>query len=820
MVRIGDLVLAGFLIAVLAIPYAMPIVAALIDPAHGIVGGAREAGPVAGSFESPYGPARVYWDENGIPHVYADSIEAAAYALGWAEASMRLFQMDLLRRVALGNLSALIGEAGLENDRMMQALGMPGSVEKEWELIAADPELDDLEAATLAFTDGVNDYIGYALENNLLPPEYRLLGREPEPWRPEHSIAMEKLLAITLAWKESDLILARLVERHGLEVIVDLDAVNRTRNMAHASCDIATTIGSVVGSVEPGYGYTLAGVDKPVKAPSPFIHGGFSNNWVVSAGLGPDGMPLVANDPHLALTAPPIWMIIHVEAPGWSAAGVTVPGVPFVIIGRTQNLAWGFTNVGSDFVDFYYYKWLDNGTYIYKGKKVKVEKKTYEIPVWNPASREYTIEEYTVEYTVHGPLIAEGPHGKYAVAFTGADVGLGSAFIWKLNRVDTVAEALEAQAKYFLAPVQNYVVADSQGNIAYSPNGGFPVRTNVGIIEAKGIRMANTGFLPYNGSLGEGEWAGYYQSDSLPVVYSGPDGNVKYIATANSKPWEGDCLRIVGWDYHDRFRTQRIYEMLDGLSADGLLSVEDSKIIQLDTVDKGIQTVAEILVDLASGRAGDLEWAVEEVARWTGNPVTSREGSAQTLAVAWAMVFHEMLWEELYGSKEDKGFLRVEMIEELYSRYTSGTLNIDIDLEGLAVDSLSKTIQLLEEYYGTADSEKWTYGRIHYYMIENPVLKTGYPRLEAPGGPFTVNVAPPSTVNPEDGMPVSVGPSTRVISPLAEPVLYISLPGSQDGNPYGSSDPKLYRDWANGVYHTINLGAEPAGYKHLLEFKG
>ena len=820
MASLGDIALAGFLIIVLVVPHTMPIVASLIDPAHGVVGGAREAGPITGTMKSQYGTAKVYWDDYGIPHVYADSIEAAGYALGWAEASMRLFQMDLLRRVALGNLSALIGEAGLENDRMMLALGMPDSVREEWRLIRESPELDDLEAVILAFTDGVNDYIKYALDNGLLPPEYRLLGQTPEPWKPEHSIAMEKLLAATLAWKESDLILARLVERHGPEIILDLDAINRTRNLAHAKCDTATRMSDIVGNVQPAYEYTLTGSDKPVGMPKPYIHGGFSNNWVVSASLGPDGKPLVANDPHLALTAPPIWMIIHVEAPGWSAAGVTIPGVPFVIIGRTQSLAWGFTNVGSDFVDFYYYKWVDNETYIYKGKPVKVEERTYRIPVWNPVNRKYTIEEYTVAYTVHGPLMAEGPHGRYAVAFTGADVGLGSAFIWKLNKVQTVAEALEAQAKYFLAPVQNFVVADNRGNIAYSPNGGFPIRTNIGTVDIAGRKIPNTGFLPYNGSLGEGEWKGYHDPGTLPVVYSGPEGSVKYIATANSKPWDGDCLRIVGWDYHDRFRTQRIYEMLDGLSADGLISVDDAKIIQMDVVDKGVQTIAEILVDLAAGKAGDLEWAVQEVARWTGDPVTGKDGSGQTLAVAWAVVFHAMLWEELYGSQDDKGFLRVEMIEELYDRYTSGTLHVSVDLEKLALESLRKAVQVLEEYYGTSDSGKWTYGRIHYYLIENPVLKTEYPRLEASGGPFSVNVAPPATLNAEEGMPVNVGPSTRVISPLAEPVLYINLPGSQDGNPYGSSDPKLYRNWASGVYTTITLGAEPESIAGVLEFEG
>lgn len=814
--------LAAALLAaiIIALPQALPMLQPFIDPVNGIGGTVLSKGLPQGRLESPYGNAIVVWDAYAIPHVYAESPEAAAYALGWVQASQRLFQMDLYRRVAQGNLSSLVGEAGVENDILVNKLGMPQAIRGAWERILGDPRLQDLAQVLQAYARGVNDYMVHALEANLLPVEYRVLGTKPYPWSPVDSLALAKLLTLMLAWDRDDLVLAELVNRHGASIISLLDIVDRKRNLAHANCSQAEPFAQALDKLVSDGDATTA----PVRYPDPrgaleeastlVFSGGFSNNWVVSASLSPGGLPLVANDPHLNLQAPPIWFVVHVEAPGWNATGVTIPGSPLVIIGRTPTLAWGFTNVGSDFTDFYYYKWVDNSTYIYKGDQVRVEERTLTLSVWNPLKRAYETREYTLKYTVHGPLL-EGPGGEpYAVAFTGSQPSLDVAFIWGLNKAGSVAEALRAQREYFVAPVQNLVVADAQGYIAYSPNGGYPKRANLPLIDVGGREIVNTGFLPYNGSRGEGEWQGLIPFDSLPILVSGPEGGVRYIATANSKPWEGECLRPMGWSYHDRFRTQRIYELLDQYSKDGSLEVWENQAIQYDAVDKGTARVVELILSLAPQAGGVKVEALAELEAFLNNPLMAPQSPEARLALAAATIFHGKVWETLYGRSENRYFLKVEMLEELVKARLEGKewperLLGGQSLAQLAAESLREASALVQAFYETYNSPALLgTSAFRYYNIKNPVLPLHYDRLPAIGGPFSVHVAPPAILNPLEGAPVEVGPSVQVISSLSTTSLYLSLPGGQSSNPLSPHYQDLYRLWHEGVYVTLTLGED------------
>lgn len=325
--------------------------------------------PPVGEFTLPpgvEGEARVYFDEAGIPYVHASSDEAAFYAVGWVHASLRLFQMDVFRRVGLGELSGLVGDAGLEADRTAATLGLRGFVDAEWRHIQENPEFEEVEKIVLAYSAGVNDYIEYALSTGRLPVEYRILGVKPSPWLPQDTLAMAKVLALMLSYGEEDLVLDRLVKRWGPDVIVDFDVVERSLNMPHAACSTATTWGAVTG-LEGPYSPTLEVEERrePLHKPQPLNLGytpdaeslarlaehvmymlswaTASNNWVVSGSLTSSGKPLLANDPHLSLTAPGIWLPIVISSPGYRLAGVTVPGVPLVVIGRNSSVAWGFT---------------------------------------------------------------------------------------------------------------------------------------------------------------------------------------------------------------------------------------------------------------------------------------------------------------------------------------------------------------------------------------------------------------------------------------------------------------------------------------------
>ncbi|NOZ30751.1 MAG: penicillin acylase family protein, partial [Crenarchaeota archaeon] len=222
--RVLIILAAIITIAFLALPYLAPPLAAFIDPIHGVTGAALAAGLPSGKYTTQVvGNATVVWDQYGVPHIYATTDEAGAYAMGWVTASMRLFQMDLLRRIGEGNLSALVGEAGYDNDVFIKSLGLDDVIEETWNQIQANPELHKLRDLLIAYSKGVNAYIDYAVENNLLPVEYRVLGQKPVYWKPQDSIAISRVIALVLAWNDEDLVLGKLVEKWGPQIIAYMD---------------------------------------------------------------------------------------------------------------------------------------------------------------------------------------------------------------------------------------------------------------------------------------------------------------------------------------------------------------------------------------------------------------------------------------------------------------------------------------------------------------------------------------------------------------------------------------------------------------------
>jgi len=397
---IGVLLLSTLVLALLAAPLAYPPLNIILDPVHGVSGSGLYRLPEGVlRVEGVPGEARVLWDSEGVPHIFASTDEAGFYAMGYVTASLRLFQADLFRRIPQGRLAELVGEAGLGNDRLVRALGVHEAVRRSWELLRSsdDPELRRVAGLIEYYVRGFNDYIS-KLDTRLLPPEYRLLGLKPEPWRPEDVVAIQKFFTMMLAWDTDDLVLGELVRRWGLSIILDLDIVGRGRTTPQVLCSDAVKWGDVTGlrvegGVESGvYGTTALelpsskGILRALSSATLNWYKLGSNNWVVGGLYSSSGKPIVANDPHMALVAPSLWMLVHIETPSLKVAGVTVPGSPLVVIGRNERVAWGFTNVMGDFADFYYYKW-DGDRYLYKGSWVEARVRVEEIKVWDPVRR-------------------------------------------------------------------------------------------------------------------------------------------------------------------------------------------------------------------------------------------------------------------------------------------------------------------------------------------------------------------------------------------------------------------------------------------------
>jgi Protein related to penicillin acylase len=826
----STLLLLALAVALLVAPLVYKPLNVIIDPVHGIGGSGLYRLPEGTlRVEGVPGEAKVLWDSEGVPHVFATTDEAGFYAMGYVTASLRLFQADILRRIPQGRLSELVGEAGLGNDRLVRTLGVHEATRKSWEFLRAsgDPELRRVAELIQYYVRGLNDYIS-RLDSRLLPPEYRLLGLKPEPWSPEDVIATQKLFTMMLAWDTDDLVLGELVRRWGLSIIVDLDVVGRGRTTPQALCADAIKWGDVVGlraggRAEDGF-YGEAGLELPssrsvLEALSNTIFNQLklgSNNWVVSGLYSSSGKPIVANDPHLALVAPSLWMLVHIETPSLRVAGVTVPGSPLVIIGRNERVAWGFTNVMGDFADFYYYKW-DGDRYLYRGSWVEAGVRVEEIKVWDPVRRAYRVLELKVLETVHGPVMEEGGE-RYAVAFTGSTPSFEIVFIWGINRATSVVEALRAQ-RFFTAPIQNLVVADSEGNIAYSPVGAYPLRVNLPVYEVGGVAIVNRGFLPFNGSNGEGEWAGFISYSELPILYNPPK---PFIVTANSKPFDGDCGLHIGWNWADRFRQDRIVSLLEGtLRGKGSISVEDVMSIQTDDkVDLSFRMYISLLLRLAE-KANLRSEILEGLRAWLneGAPTTPDRWEP-SVALAWSWFFHRSLWAKLYGGEGNLGFFRLEHAERLLELYLEGDPKVyrylrPGEAENLTTKAYEKAIETLKTYYG-GDYRSWLYGSIHYYDPQHLIIKTySYEKVETGGGPYSVNPSTPAELGAL-GAPARSGASVRLVSDLSTNKIHIALPGGNHGNPHSLYYQNHYKNyWAKKTYYTVELGVEPPAIAQL-----
>jgi penicillin amidase len=818
-------------VALLAAPLAYPPLNIILDPVHG-VGGSGLHGLPGGvlRIEGLPGEARVLWDAEGVPHIFATTDEAGLYAMGHVAASLRLFQADLFRRIPQGRLAGLVGEAGLRNDRLMRTLGIHEAVRKSWELLKTsdDAELRRLAELLHYYVRGFNDHIT-KLNARLLPPEYRLLGLKPEPWSPEDVVAIQKFFTMMLAWDTDDLALAELVRRWGLNVIVDLDMIQRGRTTPQALCAEATRWGEVTGlraeRRAEGEAYQRASPEPPsakniLKALSTTILNQLkpgSNNWVISGRYSSSGKPMVANDPHLALVAPSLWMLVHIETPSLKVAGVTVPGAPLVVIGRNERIAWGFTNVMGDFVDFYHYKW-DGNRYLYKGSWVEAKVRVEEIKVWDPIRRAYRAVELRVLETLHGPVLEEGGE-RYAVAFTGTTPSLELAFIWGINRATSATEALRAQ-RFFTAPIQNLVVADTNGNIAYSPVGAYPIRANLPVYEVDGMRIANRGFLPFNGSRGEGEWAGFIAYSQLPILYNPPR---PFIVTANSKPFDGECGLHIGWHWADRFRQDRITGLLEEtIRTKGTVSVQEVMRIQTDNgADLSLKTYLNLTLRLAE-KAQPHPEILEGLRGWLqqGAP-TTLDRWEPTIALTWSWFFHRTLWAKLYGSEDNLGLFRLEHSERLLELYLQGDTRAHRYLqpgeaENLAIKALEKALETLKAYYRSGDHKTWLYGKIHYYNPQHPIIKAySYEKVETGGGPYSINPAMPAELGAA-GAPVRSGASVRLVTDLSTNQLHIALPGGNHGNPHSPYYQNHYKNhWAKNTYYTIELGTQPPATAQL-----
>ncbi|MDX1619698.1 MAG: penicillin acylase family protein, partial [Nitriliruptorales bacterium] len=543
-------------------------------------------------------PVTVLRDEWGIPHVYADSMDDLARGQGFVHAQDRFWEMDVRRHVTAGRLSEMFGESQLDTDRFIRTLGWRRVAEQEYELLS-----EETRTFLERYAEGVNAYLADR-SGAELSFEYAVLGLtnsgyEPEPWGPVDSLAWLKAMAWDL--------------RSNLESEIE-------RSLLTAHLDLRT-----IDELYPSYPYDrhptiLSGgeVTDGTYVPSGDVSGSGlgSNSWAVSGKHTATGGAMLANDPHLEPSLPGIWyqMGLHCRNPSEAcpldAVGYTFSGVPGIIIGHNDRIAWGFTNLASDVTDLYVEK-IDGDQYLFEGewRDLETVTETIEVAGGEPV-------ELTVRYTHHGPLLSDASSDLRTILEDGRLPGLEGigldghaiALRWtalepsrtadaiiRLNTAQDFADFREA-AELFTVPSQNLLYADVDGHIGYQAPGRHPIRTD-----------QHNGRYPVAGWTGENEWQGFIPFEELPWEFDPPAG---YIATANEPVVGPEYAHPFPGDWAVGFRAVRINELLQAAIDEGDVTLDDLARIQGDNenlaVDILIDALMAVDLDGRAARARDL----------------------------------------------------------------------------------------------------------------------------------------------------------------------------------------------------------------------
>jgi len=723
-------------------------------------------------------------DRWGVPHVFAQSAQDALFAQGYAQAQDRLWQMELGRRLASGRLSEIFGPETVEADRLLRRVGLHRAAQTE--VIRASPEsLSYLEA----YAAGVNAFLEAV--GRRLPPEFLILRFRPEPWTPADSLAIGKYVAWMLSgnW-DTEIVRSWVVERLGPEVAAQVEP------LYPAGLPVIVP----PGTQSAGLGLPLLDELRKVEELAG-TRGGGSNNWVVDGSRSATGKPLLANDPHLPLQMPSIWYEVHLKGGDLNVAGVALPGVPGVIIGHNQRIAWGVTATMTDGDDLFLERINPDNPrqYEYKGVWVDGDLLREEIAVRGQA--EPVVEEVLV--TRHGPVIGPAIPGEnrvLAMRTTATEPTQQARAVSALNLAGNWQEFREA-LRLWRAPPQNFVYADVEGNIGYQLAGLVPRR-------AKGY-----GLVPSPGWTGEYDWMGFIPFDELPFT-ANPESH--YVVTANNQIADNDYPHFLSAEYADGYRAQRIAQLLD---AKDKHSVEDFRAIQGDVYSIPARELAEQMLALQPANE-DAQRALNFVRVWDGR-VTADSVAATIVEAFYLDLLRRTLGEKLGPLTEY--FLGKEVHPAIpdgsyFGRCTSWLLRLVREQPAgwfpgrawheVMEQSLTDAVEEMRQQLGD-DMSRWTWGRIHYVPFEHVLgrvwaLRPVFNRGPVPLGGDMNTVAAACYLGARPWAVYSYAASYRQIIDLSDFNRSLAIvPGGQSGHPASRHYADMIGPWARGDYHPL-----------------
>ncbi len=660
--------------------------------------------------------ARVYRDRWGVPHIFAANKNDAARALGYVHASERLFQMEMQRRAGQGRLSEVAGRGMLGTDKYIRTLGIYRLAQSSF--AALSPEV---QSHFQAYADGVNAWL--ATHESRLPPEFLLMGVVPERWTPADSVVWGKLMALRLSFNyRQEMLRARLAQHIPKEQIEALfpdtpspitiepqrnpiPTAGRGVKRASIEADHSSFASLPHGGDQDAASFKLPPKPEDVLASLLGLGGAASNEWVVSGQHTATGKPILANDPHLGLEAPILWYLARIVTPDMTLKGATVPGLPTVLLGQNNNVAWGLTTTNSDVQDLFVETVdpTDPGRYLTPDGSAAFETRQETIHVKGEPD-----VIMVVRSTRHGPVMSDidaemrtlaGPGKLMALAFTGLGAAdTTSQAFWLLNQArgqDDVLHALKA----YQAPPQNIVYADRDGHIGFINPGLLP------------IRKVGDGRMPADGASGAFDWTGMAAFDQMPQVR---DPEAGFILNANSAVVPRSFSPTLGSDWGEPFRARRIQQFMD---EDGAHTFETSARMQSDHLSLAAKDLLPALLDLTPASPQAKE-ALTLLRNWDG--VMDKDRPEPLIFEAWLYEMHRLLLTAKTGDPlGEKGPFAASSIEFiLANRAAEWCGKEDADCAKLKTDALNQALAMATKRQGP-DLKTWRWGRENVALLRH-----------------------------------------------------------------------------------------------------
>ena len=713
-------------------------------------------------------------DPLGIPHISAENDQDLFFGFGWAMADDRLFQLDWLRRKGHGRLSEIIGRDGLESDRVARTVGLNRIAVAEWERLSAE-----VRSVLQAFADGVNALIETLGTN--VPVEFDLLDYQPEPWSPVDSLVIEGEFRWYLTGRFPVICMPELARR-------ELGDGPLYREYLLGEEDDEAIL--QVGDYEPFVGMPLEPVGESVADPDASTG---SNNWVISGRRTTTGLPLLASDPHIAFEAVSCWYEVHLQGGSFNVAGMTYVGMPAIMFGRNENVAWGITNNICSLRDLYQERTSDEhpGCFEFDGKWEAAREHVETIAV-----RDAQPETLTVRFSRNGPIVDDilpapaNESGPVSLKWLGMSQGGWLTALLGMNRASNVAELRESVRPWHV-PTFSLVLADVEGRIGFHAAGRIPVRSR----NERGFRR---------GWNLEDQWQGLIPFEEMPS-FDEPDRG--WIATANNRIAPDDFPHRMYGCWVSGCRARRIREMIEAVDS---LGFDDLRTMQYDAVNLRAAELVPVLIRELEPQDDETCSAVDYLTEW--DFVAAPDSIATTLFnvfyTHWCRTVSAARFDGATADFLAKG---VELCAgRLLKSDPHGWFPKGDRKEQLRA-TFDQSLAILRERFGP-DMNDWTWGRLHVMPLKHVLSFRGDlgELLNHGGAGVRGDMLTVCNTGSGEYWTAATGAGYRMAidlssSPAALRAVDAQSQSGQPGSPHYSDQ---FEDWQSGQYHEISLTGE------------